>query len=160
MDEAVLKKIEELTAPILNNLGFQLIDLELVVEHGRFILRLYINKEGEGVTIDDCQFASHAVEDAIEAEGIVGASYTLEVSSPGLDRPLKSQSDFEKYIGETIRLKTHEPIEGRSNYKGILEAVRDGRVNMIIDGMRYEIPIAQILRARLIPKIGELKKRN
>jgi ribosome maturation factor RimP len=160
MDEAVLKKIEELAATVLNNLGFQLIDLELVVEHGRFTLRLYIDKEGGGVTIDDCELTSHAVEDVIEAERIVGASYNLEVSSPGLDRPLKSQSDFEKNIGEVIRLKTREPIDGRSNYKGLLEAVKDGRVNMIIDGMRFEIPLAQIFRARLIPKIGELKKRH
>jgi len=160
MDEAVLKKVEEAAAPILENLGFRLVDLEFVVEHGRLILRLYIDKENGVVTIDDCEYASHAVEDVIEAEGIVGASYTLEVSSPGLDRPLKSQNDFEKHIGEVIRLKTREPIEGRSNYKGVLETVHDGQLQMIIDGMRFQIPLDQILKARLVPEIGELKKRN
>jgi len=159
MDEVTLKKVEEVAAPILNNLGFQLVDLEFVVENGSFILRLYIDTEGEKITIDDCELASHAVEDVIEAEGLVETSYDLEVSSPGLNRPLKAQKDFENHLGEVVRLKTREPIEGRSNYKGTLESVKDGQVHMIIDEKRFEIPINLIFKARLVPDIGGLKEK-
>jgi ribosome maturation factor RimP len=86
------------------------------------------------------------VEDAIEAEGLITTRYNLEVSSPGLDRPLKSSSDFERHIGEIIKLRTKEPINGRMNYKGELESVKDVQVSMVIDGERFEIPIIDFKR--------------
>jgi ribosome maturation factor RimP len=152
MDDETLNKIEDCVSPILLNLGYTLIDREFLVEHGQLILRLYIDKPEGGVTVNDCERASRAIEDMLDAENFIDSPYNLEVSSPGLDRPLKSARDFENHCGKMVRLKTSEPIEGRSNYKGRLEAVREGCVFVFIDGMVYRVPIDKISKARLVPE--------
>jgi len=115
-------------------------------------LRLYIDKPEGGVTVNDCERVSRAIEDLLDAENFIDSPYNLEVSSPGLNRPLKSVKDFESHNGETVRIKTSEPIEGRSNYKGKLSAVRDGCVYLEIDGMVYKVPMDKISKARLVPE--------
>jgi len=155
-----LEKIEAAANPIIKNLGYELVDLEFGSEQGRYVLRLYIDKLGGKVAIDDCELISRAVEDAIEAEKIMDVSYSLEVSSPGLDRLLKKEADFEKFVGSEISVRTREPIDNRSNYKGTLEAVGDGSISMMIDNMRFQIPIGLILKARLVPKFEKGKKRK
>jgi ribosome maturation factor RimP len=146
--QAILKRVEELLAPVLSNLGYDLIERELVMESGRFTLRLYIDKEG-GVTVADCETATHGVEDLIEVEGIIPAGYNLEVSSPGINRPLRRRQDFEKYCGARIRLKTLEQIDGRGNYKGTLERLEGDEIVMEVDGQHYRIPFAKLAKARL-----------
>lgn len=153
MQDVALEKVEAVTEPIINNLGYRLVDCEFTSEPGRFTLRIFIDKDDGAVMMDDCELVSRAVEDVIEAEGIVGMAYNLEVSSPGLDRPLKKKEDFERYRGREIKLKTREPIEGRSNYKGILENFKDDQICMIVDGMKFEIPLNQVSKARLVPDI-------
>lgn len=146
--QAILQKVEELLTPVLANLGYDLIERELVMESGRWTLRLYIDKEG-GVTIDDCAQASHSVEDLIEVEGVIPAGYNLEVSSPGINRPLRRREDFEKFCGSRIRLKTLEQIDGRGNYKGTLERLEGDEIVMEVDGQHYRIPFAKLAKARL-----------
>lgn len=146
--QAILNQVEELVAPVLANIGYDLIERELVMESGRFVLRLYIDMEG-GITIDDCECASHAVEDLIEVEGLVKGSYNLEVSSPGINRPLRRRKDFERFSGQTIRLKTLHPINGRSNYKGILEGIAGDDILMLVDGTQFRIPYSALAKARV-----------
>lgn len=147
-----MDKVETSVSPVLLNLGYTLVGREFVFEHGQLILRLYIDKPDGGVTVNDCERASRAIEDMLDAENFIDSRYNLEVSSPGLNRPLKSVEDFESHKGKTVRIKTSEPIEGRSNYKGGLTAVRDGCVYVEIDGIVYKVPIDKISKARLVPE--------
>lgn len=155
MTEEVLKKVEEVIQPILERLGYELVDLELVVE-GAQILRIYIDQEG-GVTIADCELASRTISDSLDAEDFIPFKYRLELSSPGLDRPLKTFQDFQRFKGNMVKIKTQEPIEGRSNYKGKLTDVNEDQVSVAIDGKDYQIPVGLIAKARLVPDFLELK---
>lgn len=146
--QTILEKVEDLLAPIFGHMGYELIERELQMEGGRWVLRLYIDKP-EGVTIDDCERASRGVEDVIEIEGLVPQAYALEVSSPGINRPLRRREDFERFQGSTIRLKTREPIAGRSNYKGTLEKLDGDEIVMDVEGRRYRIPYRLLARARV-----------
>jgi ribosome maturation factor RimP len=159
MKEVSLEKVEAAAGSIIGNLGYELVDTEFAFDQGRYVLRLYIDKLGGGINVDDCVLVSHAVEDAIEAEALLDVSYDLEVSSPGLNRSLRRQSDFEKYIGSEIEVKTKEPIDGRSNYKGLLETAAGGSISVIIDNMKFQILIDMISKARLVPKFEKGKKR-
>lgn len=147
----ILKRVEEIVQPILDNIGFELIERELVQDSGRLILRLYINKiDKDGkVTIDDCARVSHEVEDVIEVSEVIDARYSLEVSSPGINRPIRRRKDFEKYLGSTIKLKTLTPIDGRSNYKGVLESIQGDDIVIIVDGVMFRIPFEALAKARL-----------
>ncbi|HPW45810.1 MAG TPA: ribosome maturation factor RimP [bacterium] len=149
MDSAViLTKIEDLVSPVLANLGYELVDREFAVEGGRRILRIYIDRPG-GVTIDDCSAASHAVEDLIEVEELIPEKYVLEISSPGINRPLRKREDFERYAGSIVRMKTRNPVGGRSNFKGELVGLSGDDVVVTIDGKNYNVPIAELGKARI-----------
>ncbi len=114
-------KAEELIAPILTEQGFELVDMEYVREAGSYYLRAYIDKEG-GITIDDCELVSRAFSDRLDEEDFIEDSYILEVSSPGLLRPLKKDRDFQRRLGEKLELKTYRPIDGTKDFEGILRA--------------------------------------
>jgi len=155
----ILNQVESLVSPVLENLGYVLIEQELANESGRWVLRLYIDKEG-GVTIDDCARASRGIEDLLEVEGAVPVAYNLEISSPGVFRPLRKRDDFEKFQGERIRLKTLEPVDGRSNYLGILLGFEGDDIMMMVDGEKYKIPYSALSKAKLEPEDIEASKKQ
>jgi ribosome maturation factor RimP len=101
------------------------------------------------VTLEDCQKASRAVSAALDVEDIVPARYSLEVSSPGLDRPLKTAEDFTRFAGELARVKTSEPIGGRANYFGTLKGMDGNDILMNVDGINYRIPLDKLAKARI-----------
>ncbi len=151
-----VKQIEgsvgQLVEPVLANLSYQLVACEFVQDAGRWVLRISIDKEG-GVTIGDCARASHAVEDLIAAEDLVPVRYVLEVSSPGLCRPLTRREDFERFLGERVRVKTQQPLEGRSNFAGVLTGLEGDAIVILIDGEHYRVPLSAVGRARLDPEL-------
>ncbi|MBT3181968.1 MAG: ribosome maturation factor RimP [Deltaproteobacteria bacterium] len=149
----IVKKVEALLTPVLENLGYDLIEQEFMMGQGGWILRLYIDKDG-GVNVDDCARVSRSVEDLIEVEEVIPVKYFLEVSSPGLNRPLRRKKDFEKFVGSLIKLKTTSPIDGRSNYKGYLTAVDGVDVVMSVDGSEYRVPLEKLLRANIEEMAG------
>jgi ribosome maturation factor RimP len=146
----VASKAGDIVEPVLANLGYELVETEFVQEEGRFVLRLYVDREN-GITIDDCEHVSRAVDALIEVEGVVPCAYNLEVSSPGLQRPLRKKADFEKYAGKNVRIRTKEKIENRGNYKGVLVGLKGDDVVVKIDDEDYCVPIEQILKARIEP---------
>lgn len=154
----ILNKVNELIEPVLANFGYELIEREFVSASGRWVLRLYIDKEG-GVTIDDCAFVSHAIEHLIEVEEIIPVSYSIEVSSPGTARPIRRKKDFEKFVGSEIRLKTLMPINGRANFKGILEKIDGDDIVMVVDGAQHRVPLSTLARARLEPETHSADKK-
>jgi len=116
--------ISELVTPIVDKYSFDLVDIEFVKESGNWYLRVYIDKDG-GITIDDCQIVSEELSDKLDEVDPIKQSYFLEVSSPGLDRPLKTDRDFERYKGELVEVKLYQPIEGKKVFEGELLGLKD-----------------------------------
>jgi len=135
--------------PILEREGFELVDIQYHREKTGWVLRLYVDKEG-GINIDDCAKISHWVGDVLEVKDIIPGPYTLEVSSPGLDRPLKKEKDFLMAINKMIRVETSPPVEGRKNFKGILRVYEKNLITVECEKSElYQIPLNQVARARL-----------
>ena len=123
----VVTAVENIAAPIVEALGMELIEVEYVKEGPSWYLRLYIDKRG-GISIDDCQVVSEHVGEAIDAADPVTGAYIFEVSSPGLDRPLKNERDFKRYEGELVEVSLYAPVNGSKNYEGILKGLQDGYI--------------------------------
>lgn len=125
------KKIEdivtEIALPIVEKHTFELVDVEFVKEGASWFLRVYIDKTG-GITLDDCQLVSEELSDEIDKIDPIKQSYFLEVSSPGLERPLKTERDFEKFKGELVEVKVFQPVNGKKVFEGELGGLMDNRV--------------------------------
>lgn len=119
------QKVLPLLEPIVAENGLELVDLEFVKEGVNWYLRVYIDKDG-GVSIDDCELVSRALEEKLDAADPIEQAYILEVSSPGLDRPLKKEADFQKFQGEIIDVKLYKPLNGSKQYQGKLLGLENG----------------------------------
>ena len=115
------KRAEELLAPIVELNGFELVDVEYVKEAGTWYLRAYIDKEG-GIAVDDCEVISRQLGDWLDKEDFIDDSYILEVSSPGLGRPLKKERDFERSLGEEVEIRLYKALNKQKEFTGILKA--------------------------------------
>lgn len=141
----------EIAGPIISGEGFELIEVEYVREQAGWILRLYIDKQG-GVGLEDCSKASHAVETALDVEDFIPQEYHLEVSSPGLSRPLRKPQHFEKALGQLIKVKTYGPLfePPRKNFTGKLAAVTPEAVTVDVEGAGpFTIAFKDIAKANL-----------
>ncbi|MEW5806754.1 MAG: ribosome maturation factor RimP [Acidobacteriota bacterium] len=151
--EEIRKKARELARKVVEAEGLELFHLELKQEGHRGILKVFIDKE-EGVNINDCERVSHQLSTELDVENFIPFSYTLEVSSPGLDRPLFSEKDYARYAGKAARIRTHDAIDGQRNFKGRLKGFSDGIVTLEVDVRKGEtrdvqIPLSSIASARL-----------
>ena len=145
-------QVFSLLEPVVKDEGFLLYDVRWTEELGRKILRVMIEREsGGGVTLGDCALVSHSVEDLLEVKDVVKSRYDLEVSSPGMDRPLRFPKHFHAVVGKMVRVKTVAPIAGRQNYKGLLQKVKEDGFVMEIDGKDYTIPFSMVNRAHVEP---------
>ena len=117
----IVARAEELAAPIIDANDFELVDVEYVKEGANWYLRVYADKEG-GITIDDCVLISRALEQKLDEEDFIKDPYILEVSSPGLGRPLKKEKDFKRSLGEAVDIKLYRAIERQKDFSGILTA--------------------------------------
>ncbi|MFQ5899933.1 MAG: ribosome maturation factor RimP [Thermodesulfobacteriota bacterium] len=145
----VREEVRKIVDPILIQEGMELVDVEYGMESGRWVLRVYIDKEG-GVTLGDCAGVSRELNTILDVKGLISHRYSLEVSSPGLDRPLVKEADFIKNKGKKVKLKTTAGIENKRNFTGILEEV--GIEDIILKGDQgelWKIPFANIKKARL-----------
>lgn len=134
--------------PELAEQGYELVEVEYVHEYGSMILRMYIDKDG-GINVDDCAEASRMISALMDQADFVGSEYVLEISSPGIERPLRKPEDFVRFIGESIKVKTTTPIEGRRRYKGTLSGFEDGLIALDVDGTTHRIHIENVKRAKL-----------
>ena len=115
------QKTEELLLPIVEGHKFELVDVEYVKEGGNWYLRAYIDKPG-GITVDDCELVSRQLSDLLDEKDYIEDSYILEVSSPGLGRPLKKDKDFERSLGMEIEIRTYRPVQHQKEFTGLLKA--------------------------------------
>jgi ribosome maturation factor RimP len=146
----LLEKIKGTVEPVLESEGLELIDLEYRKEGRGWVLRIFMDKSG-GVTLDDCAEMSRQLGDLVEVEELIPQAYTLEVSSPGLDRPLKTEKDFLRSIGKLIQLSTSLSVEGRTFFKGILmEYQASGDLRLADSKKIWEIPASSVVKARLV----------
>jgi ribosome maturation factor RimP len=151
-EQPIAERVRSLLDPIVTREGFELVDVEWQREGAGWVLRLYVDRPG-GVTIDHCQELSRTVEPALDVEEIIEPAYSLEVSSPGIERPLRKPEHFRKFAGERAHLKTFGPIETgrgpRKSWTGILRGIRDGAVEIEVDGALHRIPLERIAKAHL-----------
>jgi ribosome maturation factor RimP len=145
-------QLRELLAPVVAGLGYQLWELEFLPRSGGGLLRVYIDS-ANGITLDDCERVSHAVSETMDAADPIPSHYTLEVSSPGLDRVLRTREHFERFAGERVRLEMMQPIEGRKRFAGRLLGVGESEITLELETGRISLPIEDIHRARLAPDI-------
>jgi ribosome maturation factor RimP len=153
-------QLGELLAPVVAELGYELWELEYAPRAGGGLLRLYIDvSPGDttgnpgGITLDDCEKVSRAVSETLDASDPIPGRYTLEVSSPGLDRVLRTREHFERFAGERVRLEMMQPVDGRKRFSGRLKAVGTSDITLELDGGTVRLPIDDIHRARLAPEL-------
>jgi ribosome maturation factor RimP len=152
MSDDLREKIRELVEPAIVHEGMELIHVDCLNMHSGWIVRLYLDKEN-GVTLDDCTIISNQLGDLLDIHDLIHGHYTLEVSSPGFDRPLSREQDFLKYKGSKVNIKTGVKIEGIKNFHGTLVDYieENGQKAVVIElsGKTYRIPKAEIIKANL-----------
>ena len=126
------QKAEAMAQPIIDSFGFELVDVEYVKEAGTWYLRFYIDKEG-GITIDDCEAVSRLFSDKLDEKDFIDAAYIMEVSSPGLGRPLKKEKDYRRSMGKEVEIRTYRPINKEKEFFGILSAYDDNSVTITLE---------------------------
>jgi ribosome maturation factor RimP len=145
----IRNQVFDIASPVLEDIGFELIDVEYLTMNGRWILRLYVDKEG-GVTIDDCVSVSRELGDLLDVKDVISHEYVLEVSSPGLNRPLKREKDFIKFTGKKIKCRMAGPVDGQKNFSGRLKDIKEGRVFLKTESGIVELPLDDIEKANLV----------
>lgn len=148
----VTETVEKIAWPIVQELGLEIVDVEYVKEGKNWYLRLYIDKEN-GVDIEECGMVSEKLSEKLDEIDPIPHNYYLEVSSPGAERPLKKQEDFEKVIGKNVHIKTYEPIDGEKIFEGILQEFDGTNVTIEVrvktKSKVIQIPYNKIAQARL-----------
>ncbi len=147
----VVDRVRELLLPILEEGGFELVDVEFVREPVGWVLRIYADRPEGGITISDCQWISERIGTLLDVEDLIHHPYNLEVSSPGLNRPLKTRKDFERQKGVVIKVKTHQPMDNQRNFKGEVVSTSDRGVTIhdVSRNAEVEIPYENIKSARV-----------
>lgn len=145
----VLKEVTDLVEPVVEDKGLELVDIEYRREPGGYVLRVIIFKE-DGVTIDDCSKVSREVSQLLDVEDILDHGYNLEVSSPGLTRPLKSRRDFERNIGEKVKLTCTLEKGGTESVTGVIREVGDDSITLETDDGLISLPMARIIKGKLV----------
>ena len=144
-----LDNVEKLLNPVVESLGMEIIEREFVLDQGRWVLRLYVDREGKGVTIDDCETVSRAVEPVLDVEDIIPQHYSLEVSSPGIERPLRRPKDFEKFAGSFVKLDTKEKINERHHFSGVLKGFSNNQIVLQEGEQEWLIPLELLKKAKI-----------
>jgi ribosome maturation factor RimP len=154
-EESIADRTRRVLEPVLARDGYELVEVEWLRQGSRWTLRLFVDKPG-GVGIEDCQAVSRLVDPILDVEDFIEPAYDLEVSSPGLDRPLRKPADFDRYAGQRAHVKAYGPVTGtapgspaRKNWTGVLVGYRDGAVEIDVDGVVHRVPHDQIAKAHL-----------
>lgn len=147
--DSVINSVAVLIEPILNEMDFQLVDIEYLSEHGRWVLRIFADKEG-GITVEDCARVSREIGDLIDVKDFIPHEYVLEVSSPGLNRPLKKKKDFLWACGKKVKLRMATPVKGRRNFTGYLRSFQEGKLYLEVENDLVALPREHVTRANLV----------
>ena len=146
-------KLTEMLRPAVDATGKELLGVEFVSAGKHSTLRVFIDHE-QGITVDDCAEVSHSVGAILDVEDPISTEYNLEVSSPGLDRPLFSLEHYQAIIGETINVKLNMPLNGRRKFKGELQAIENDVLVVVVDGETFELIFSNIDKGNLVPQFN------
>ena len=146
-----LEQLQALLAPVVEALGYQCWGVEFISQGRHSLLRVYID-HADGILIDDCEKVSRQVSAVLDVEDPVSGEYTLEVSSPGMDRPLFTLEQFAAHAGEQVKIRLRSPYEGRRNFQGVLRGVEEQDVIVQVEDHEYLLPIESIDKANIIPR--------
>jgi len=145
------QRFHEMLAPSVAALGCELLGVQVSRGPRHSVLRIYIDKP-EGITLDDCEKVSHQISGVLDVEDPIEGEYSLEVSSPGVDRPLFLEQHYQRFAGHRVRIRLSVPVSGRRNLVGTLVAARQGDVVVELEGEQLALPLEQIAQARLVPE--------
>ncbi len=145
-------ELKQLLGPVVEALGCELWGLELQTGGKTKLLRMYIDRAEEGIGVDDCERVSRQASAVLDVEEAINGEYILEVSSPGMDRPLYELSQYEQFIGEDISLRLRFPYEGRRNFKGRLTGIDDDEIVLVVTDNEFLFPVEGIEKANVVPR--------
>jgi ribosome maturation factor RimP len=143
--------LQELIEPSVVALGYQLWGVEMISQGRHSMLRIYIDAE-EGIGVEDCASVSRQVSGILDVEDPISGEYTLEVSSPGMDRPLFTLEQYQAFVGHVVQLKLRMPFDGRRRFKGVLKGIEDEDIVLVVDQEEYLLPIDHIDKANIVPQ--------
>ncbi len=150
---ASAQQVDSLVRAGIESLGYELVCVELLNRRDA-VLRLYVDGP-DGVGVKDCVAVSRYVSGVLDVNEPMASQYNLEVSSPGADRPLITAAHFDRFVGEEANVQLRQPVEGRKNFRGEIGRVKDGTVELTVDGNLIVVPLDAIRRARLVPSFVE-----
>lgn len=146
-------ELRRLIEPGIEGLGLELSDLEVRLGERDGVIRVYIDRVPQGIGMEDCEAVSRQISALLDVEDLIPGRYNLEVSSPGLDRRLTKVEHYQRFMGDSVRIKLRFPQDGRRNYHGMLKSVDDKNIEVEVDGKSYRLPLATIEFTRLVPTL-------
>ena len=150
--DGIHDKLTAMAEPAVTSLGYELVGLEYRPNKSEGLLRIYIDS-ATGVTLEDCEVVSHQISGLLDVEDPIQGAYRLEISSPGLDRPLFKAADFERFAGVEARIRLTGLWDGRRKFRGILRGMQDGHVLIEEEGTEHAVPLDRIDKANLVPDV-------
>jgi len=153
MTVTLREKLIALIEPVLAQLGYELVELEYAAGRTSAVVRIFIDQPA-GISVDDCERVSRDVAALLDVDDPIPTAYTLEVSSPGFDRVLRTPGHFERFAGERIYVELQAPRAGRKRYTGILKTVSAAGIEVEVDKQTVDVPFGEIAKARLAPLAG------
>jgi ribosome maturation factor RimP len=152
------EELTELLAPVIADLGLECLGVEYSPSHGNSLVRVYIDAADRPVTVDDCEVVSREVSATLDVNDPIQGRYTLEVSSPGIDRPLYTPEQFARFVGHAAKLEVGLPIGGRRRFQGPIRAVEGTTIVLEQDGVPVRVAHDNVHKARLVPDFGDEAK--
>ena len=149
----IVGEVEKILVPILKDLNLELVDVEYVQEGGYKYLRVFIEEENDSITLGDCANVSNRIDEKVD--NLIEEKFFLEVSSPGIERPLKKMKDFIRFSGEEISLSLKHKLEDKKNFVGFFEILDEDTILLLADNEKYEIPFKEIRKANLVFRFDE-----
>lgn len=146
--------LQALLEPVVTGLGYEFVGLEMTGGTGQEILRIYID-HADGISAEDCEAVSHQVSGVLDVEDVIPGQYVLEISSPGLDRPLFTAAQYRQFVGFEVNLRLKFPVRERRRLRGWLRQVSDAGIELEVDGEQWQVPFSSIERTRLVPVYPE-----
>jgi ribosome maturation factor RimP len=153
------EQLAQLIAPIAQSLGCELWGLEYLTQGRYTTLRIFIDAEN-GVSLENCEKVSRQISSVMDVEDPIEGEYTLEVSSPGMDRPLYTEVQFARYVGETINVRLRVARDGRRRFKGLITKVENGDVFLNVDNQVVQLPVDAIDKANLVPRFDDVMREH
>jgi ribosome maturation factor RimP len=150
---AKVDKLAEMLKPAAEALGYEFIGVEYIGQGKHSILRLYID-HANGITVDDCASVSHQASGILEVEDPIASQFTLEVSSPGMERPLFTMAHFEQFVGHQVQVRCHVGVNGRRKFKGPLISAKNEQLVIGVDNEEYTLEFGDVDKANVVPEFG------